>query len=102
MTLDSRRAMPCTASGPGDVRAAGESPVPLRADPFNGAGGVVAGRDRCPRSPEPRRVGRIPRLCRITHGREAGSWVIYLPGRTIDGKRYGGRPLLRWKLGSHS
>jgi 16S rRNA G966 N2-methylase RsmD len=53
MTLDSRRAMPCTASGPGDVRAAGESPVPLRADPFNGAGGIMAGRDRRPRPPEP-------------------------------------------------
>lgn len=53
MTFNSRRAMPRTASGAGDVRAAGESPVPLRADPFNGAGGVVAGRDRCPRSPEP-------------------------------------------------
>jgi hypothetical protein len=52
MTFNSRRAMPRTASGAGDVRAAGESPVPLRADPFNGAGGDVAGRDRRPRSPE--------------------------------------------------
>jgi hypothetical protein len=56
MTFNSRRAMPRTASGAGDVSAAGESPVPLRADPFNGAGGVVAGRDRRPRSPEPRRA----------------------------------------------
>lgn len=62
MTFNSRRAMPRTASGAGDVRAAGESPVPLRADPFNGAGGVMAGRDRCPRSPEPHIARLIERL----------------------------------------
>jgi hypothetical protein len=51
------------------VRAAGENPVPLRADPFNGAGGTQAGRDRRPRSPEPHTCPHCNTVTWSTYGR---------------------------------